>query len=212
METVVGVILAGGKSHRMGRDKAWLTVDGKPLLMRVFAVMQAAFPRVWIIVDHPGRELPSLLPDTDPEDTKKLRPEIIADLIPDAGPLGGIYTALHRMTHSSAPLTPGLSGAFVVACDMPFLSKEAIEALLRKAPLYDVVLPTVGGRRQPLHAYYGLSCLEPLGEKLRQRDLSLHTLWPGVRVYDMDETTYRRFDPELRSLVNVNTPEDLNPP
>ena len=203
LTAVTGVVLAGGQSRRMKRDKAWIEVEGEPMLHRVLSVIRTVFSKILIV----GREK-TPIPDIP----------VIPDLVPAKGPIGGIYTALHylisgrsdgqRLIFPDRRPDPPL-GIFVVACDMPYLRPEPMIQMTLAARGYDVVLPRVGGRLHPLHAFYGLSCLDPLEEKIRRKDFTLYRLWPGARVLEIAESEYRKWDPDLQTLVNMNTPEDL---
>ncbi|MBI4715871.1 MAG: molybdenum cofactor guanylyltransferase [Nitrospirae bacterium] len=187
----------------MKRDKAWVEVDGEPMIDRVLSVMRMVFSKI-LIVGWEKTPIPDI--------------PVIPDLVPGKGPIGGIYTALHYLISGRndggglifpdrRPDPP--MGIFAVACDMPYLRPEPMIQMILAASRYDVVLPRVGGRLHPLHAFYGFSCLDPLEDKIRREDFTLYRLWPKARVLEIAESEYRKWDPDLQTLVNMNTPEDL---
>ncbi len=183
--SVVGVVLAGGRSSRFGRDKALLEIDGETLLQRTVARLREACGEA-LIIGPPERGQQA--PDTP----------VVQDEIPGIGPLGGIATALRAR--------PGRS-VLVVAVDMPFLSVPLLRHLAGMAAEADVVLPVVGGRGQQLHAVYGPACLPAIEGQIAAGDYKIDRFFPSVRLRRVDEAELRRFDPGLRAFQNVNTPE-----
>jgi molybdopterin-guanine dinucleotide biosynthesis protein A len=199
--SIVGVVLSGGKSRRMGRDKAWIEVDGIPMIQRVLRVLDRLFDRLIVVHQGPPSEQSSFAVAV----SSPLK--VIHDLVPDAGPLGGVFSALDWVHRELTK--PPAEGIFVVACDMPYVRVEPILGMMNRRAGYDVVLPMVGGRRHPLHAFYRLSALDPIREKMKRGDLTIHTLWPGAQLLEIGEGEYRMFDPDLVTLVNINTVEEL---
>ena len=182
-----GVILAGGKSRRMGRDKALLELGGKTLIDRVLERFVPLFPELIVVTN----DIPRLAP---PGAT------VVSDLLPGAGALGGLYTGL---VYASFPRI------FICACDMPFVSPAAIEYLLHQADRYDVVLPVFPDGPHPLHAVYGKRCKRPIATRLAAGSLRIIDFFPEVRVLEVTRDSLEGVDPELRSVWNLNTPEDL---
>jgi molybdopterin-guanine dinucleotide biosynthesis protein A len=181
-----GVVLAGGASRRMGRDKAALLLDGKPLLARVVRRLRVALPEV-IVVGPPERA--DLVPGT----------RIIPDTWPGRGPLGGIATALQVV---STPF------AFVAACDMPFLEPALIRYLLTLAPGYDAVVPRAERGTEQLHAIYARTCLPAATAMLAAGDLAVARLYAAIRVRLVPPNEWSPYDPAGLALTNINTPED----
>ena len=127
------MILAGGRSRRMGRDKADLQVGGQSLLVRTACVLSEVVDEILVV----GRDsFSSALPHSV---------RAVPDEVPGIGPLGGLLSGLRRTTYPYA---------VVVACDLPFLDAGVLRHLLTLAPGYDAVVPFVGGHNQPLHAVY----------------------------------------------------------
>jgi molybdopterin-guanine dinucleotide biosynthesis protein A len=125
----------------------------------------------------------------------------VADVVPNKGAPGGVHAAL---------VAARTEWVLAVACDMPFVSPAAVRLLLdSRGPELDALCFTAGGRVEPLLAVYRAALAGPWGEALRQEAPSFRELLARCRVRLLPEETLRAVDPELRSLVNVNTPEDL---
>lgn len=187
---VSGVVLAGGKSKRMGVDKRHLSVHGKPLLDRVTSVLLELFPEVLLVLAEE---------DISRQDD---RMRIVTDLIPDCAAVGGLYTGLY---HSRYPRV------FVVACDMPFINPAVIELFLQKNDAADIVMAQLVTGLQPLHGLYSKQCLPILKEMIDARDLRLQNIVgkQGLTVHRVSEAEIKRLDPQLLSFLNLNSPADL---
>lgn len=184
---MTGIVLAGGKSSRMGANKAFIEFGGRRLIETTVGRLRALFPEVLIIANDPPRYA-------------YLGVKVIPDLIPDSGSLGGIYTGLSAASDSAC---------FCVACDMPFLNADVITFLVQKAEGWDVVVPRVNGELQPLHAVYAKSCLPFIKESIEASALKIARFFPKVRVKIIEEPALRAIDPDLLGFVNVNTPLEL---
>jgi molybdopterin-guanine dinucleotide biosynthesis protein A len=184
---ITGVILAGGQSRRMGRNKALMTLGGVRLIDRVVETMQ-----------HVCTDL--LMVTNTPEVYADLRLPMVGDVWPDKGSLGGIYSALY---HATTPY------CLVVACDMPFLQTSVLQYLVSQIETYDVVMPEVDGEPQPLHAIYGRACLQPIAQRLEANRLKIVGFLPDVKVRTVTADKLRLLDPDLRAFQNLNTPEDM---
>ncbi len=186
--TITSLILAGGASSRMGRNKALLELDGQMLVARVATALQALTDDILIVAN-------------DPEPYRFLHRPIIPDIQPGRGPLMGLYSGLKAARGDLALLA---------AVDMPFLSPEFLRYLVSLAPGYDVVIPNAHGRLHPLCAVYRrASCLPAVEEAIARGQRRLIAFHSQVRVRQVNEETLRRIEPDLRSLMNVNTPEEL---
>lgn len=181
-------ILAGGKSSRMGTDKSFTTLLGQPMIERVFAQVQ-------------GLGAETLLITNQPEAYAYLNLPLYQDLFPDSGPLGGICTALHHSTGSHT---------LVLACDLPFLSRDLLEHLIHISSDFDIVVPQALGRLQPLHAIYSRDCLQPALACLRRGELKVNAFYQEMpRLQVVLEADIQVYDPTQQSFWNVNTPQDL---
>lgn len=186
MPPVSGAILAGGRSTRMGTNKALLEVGGVRLIDGALVTLRAIFPEVLLVAN-------------DPEPYAALGLPIVADLIPGKGPLGGLYTAV------TAAINPW---AFCLACDMPFANARLIQHLVALAEGYDVVVPRTAEGVQPLHAVYGKTCLAAMRRQIEADRLKIDRLYESLRVRYVDEAEMRPLDPDLLSFWNLNTREE----
>jgi molybdopterin-guanine dinucleotide biosynthesis protein A len=126
---------------------------------------------------------------------------MVADVIPDKGALGGIYSALYH-SHSDYTLA--------IACDMPFLSPELLRYMASLCTgEYDVIVPRLDGYPQGLHAFYSKACLAPIRRRLETDRLKVIGFYDSVRVRYLDEPEHSRLDPTGLSFHNVNTPDEL---
>jgi molybdopterin-guanine dinucleotide biosynthesis protein A len=185
---VSGIILAGGKSRRMGGiNKALLRIGGRRLVERTCAVLTSLFTEVIVVTNSF-------------EDFQFLGLPMVSDLVPGKGSLGGLYTGLKACKHD---------WAFLVACDMPFLNRDAILHIVSQIRNHDVVIPKIGHNFEPLHAAYSQKCLAHVEKLLAEGDLKIIDLLPNVNVLEVPEQDLRQFDPQLRFILNLNTPDDF---
>ena len=180
------VVLAGGKSSRMGRPKALLPFHGEPLIAHIVRRLQRLFPDI-VVVAAPEQELPRL-PAT-----------LVRDDVPFQGPVGGIYYGLKAARGQFC---------FVTSCDVAFLNFPLISHLISEIAHHDVVVPYWENRYQPLHAVYRTSVLPLLEEQLERGELRPIFLYDRVRTCKIDAEAIRRFDPEGLSFLNMNTQEE----
>jgi molybdopterin-guanine dinucleotide biosynthesis protein A len=188
---VSGVILAGGESRRLGRNKALVRIGGRPLIERVVETIAPLTAEVIVVVASPEQAAALPLP-------RSVR--VVSDRYPGCGSLGGIFSGLAA---SGEPWT------LVVACDMPFLDPTLLRHLMAARRGVDAVVPYLEGQPQPLHALYRKTCLVPMERMLRAGQLKIAPLFAAVRVRYADETTIDRIDPSHRSFFNINTPADV---
>jgi molybdenum cofactor guanylyltransferase len=180
------VVLAGGKSSRMGRPKSLLLFDGEPLIVHIVRALKRMFAET-VIVAAPEQELPDV-------------PAImVRDDVAYQGPVGGIYYGLKAASGNFC---------FVTSCDVPFLNISLISHLTSHILNHDVVVPHWEDRFQPLHAAYRTSVLPLLKEQLDRGELRPVYLFDKVRTCRIGEDEIRRFDPEGLSFLNMNTPDD----
>ncbi len=182
------VILAGGKSSRLGKDKSFLLVDGQPLVARVVEKLSLLSDDLVVVTNNPVRYEPLALP---------------ARLVPDErrgeGSLMGLYSGLKAARHSQV---------LAVACDMPFLSLPLLRYMLPLAEGHDVVIPRVRGYLEPLHAVYSTTCLPAMARLLAEGQHQIIAFFHEVQVRYVEEDEVDRYDPHHLSFINVNTPED----
>ena len=184
---ITGIILAGGKNLRMGKNKAFLEINGRRIIDRTKDLFLELFDEVLVVTNSPLEYV-------------DLNLRLVADLIPDKGSLGGIFTGLFHSSHARA---------FVAACDMPFLNRSLIQHLIQRAPNFDIVIPKTDDGFQPLHAVYSQNCLPFMEELLRQNNLKIIDFFRRVEVCEVPMEEILPLDPDLRAFLNINTPEDF---
>jgi molybdopterin-guanine dinucleotide biosynthesis protein A len=184
---VTGVVQAGGKSTRMGGNpKALIELGGRSIVERVVAALTPVVDDVLVVTNTPELYAFLGLP-------------MVADVYPDHGSLGGIYSGLRAAGEI----------AFTVACDMPFLHPDVVRLVVGRAGEGDVVIPRVGEQWETMHAAYGRACLAPIEARLRAGRLKIVGFFDDVRVVEIGEAEVARFrDPEI-AFMNVNTPDEL---
>lgn len=189
METT-SIILAGGKNLRLGRDKAQEVFGSRSLLDTVIQRVRPISQQILVVTSI---EKPELLVDEGIE--------ILFDIYPDKGPLGGIYTGLMASTTKNN---------IVVACDMPFLNTGLLGFLVAKLGDYDAVVPRLGEEMlEPLHAVYSRVCLDVIKERLENNRLGVHSFVKVIRVRYIEREECLQFDPQLLSFFNINDQSDL---
>ena len=176
---VTGIILAGGKSSRMGRNKALLDFGGRRIIERTVDLFKSIFPEVIIVTNTP-------------EEYANLGIKTVTDIFPGKGSLGGIYTGL---IHSSYDYS------FIASCDMPFLRRELIEFLVGLKEGYDLVVPRLKDGHEPLHAVYSKKCI-------KKGDLRIIGFYPEVEVREVSEEELAPYISVPSPFVNINTPEE----
>jgi molybdopterin-guanine dinucleotide biosynthesis protein A len=190
VDEIAAVILAGGQSRRMGQDKRFLEIGGRPFIERVLHVLAPIFSEILIVVAEPDPRL------------DVFGYPVVTDLRPGYATLGGLYTGLKTTMRRSV---------FAVACDMPCLNQRTIESMLANEEGVDVVMASLSTGLQPMHAIYGKACLPYLEQMMDSGDLKLQNLLqaPLLRIKRIEDDALRSIDPYLKSFLNVNTPADL---
>ena len=183
---VTGIILAGGKSRRMGQDKAFLPFGKGILIERVIEVIQQVTADVILITNTP-------------EQYQRFGLPMFSDVISDAGSLGGIYTGL---VSAKTPYS------LCLACDMPFVRPEFLRFLCDTAAEADVVIPRNTEDFQPLCAVYSQACREPIRQRIEAGRLKITGFFDQVRVRVIESDLLARYDPHDVMFFNANTPEE----
>ena len=180
-------IIAGGDARRFGgRDKGALAVGEARIIDREIAVLREVADHLVIVANDPDRYRSLGLP-------------IVEDLVPGAGALGGIYTAI-----TVARDTPTL----VVACDMPFLSARFLRHLAIAGGEVDVAIPRTAEGYEPLCASYSRGCADPIRRRIDAGALTVLGVLSDVRVREIGPEEIAPYDPDGTLFFNVNTPDD----
>lgn len=170
-----------------GIKKALLEVGGRRIIEREASTLRELFIETVVVTNSP-------------EDFEFLALPMFRDKFPGTGSLGGLYTGLSVCTADHG---------FLVACDMPFILHRPIRYMVDLINDHDVVIPRVHGYLEPLHAIYSRRCLPFIEELLNEGNLKIIDFLNRVKVLEIPEQDLRVFDPGLRFIVNLNTPEDL---
>ncbi|MDP6924736.1 MAG: molybdenum cofactor guanylyltransferase [Candidatus Scalindua sp.] len=180
------VILVGGKSSRMGSNKAFLELKGKTFIELQIELLREMFDEIFISANTSS-------------EYEYLNLPIVKDVFPGKGPLGGIYTSL---INSSSLHT------FMLACDMPFVGLELIKHLKDLTKEYDVVIPKSEKGLEPLHAFYSKNCIDPIKRALDENNLRIISFFPHVRVKIVELDSLASSDSFKNSIINLNTMDD----
>ncbi len=188
---VSGIVLAGGLSRRLGRDKAVEPIGGEPLIARCIGRLSAVADEIIVVVNgiERGKQLP--LPPTC---------RVVVDVYADSGSLGGIFSGVSAM---------GDEWGMVVACDMPFLNIALLKHMLSLREGFDAIVPVLDGRPEPTHALYSKACLPHIERRLQAGDLKIARFFDDVSVRYVSQEDIDAHDPDHLSFFNVNTQSDL---
>lgn len=177
-------ILAGGKSSRMGSDKGLLLLENKSMIERIIEQLQPLFEKIIIVSNNPEHRKFGLL--------------VLPDMISDAGPAGGIYTALNNAKSESI---------FVTSCDMPFITKNAVRFIVSQSANKQITLFSIQEKMQPLFAVYQRSCLEKWEQLIHQKEIKLQEMAKHFDISIIDLVKQEFFNEKL--LMNINDKNDL---
>ncbi len=194
---VTGVILAGGRSRRMGQNKALMPLGDEPLIVSVVRQMELVTDELLLITNEPDLYTSLKLP-------------MYVDIVPNMGPLGGIYTGLTHAANSTV---------LCVGCDMPLLQPNLLSHLITLLGDYDAVVPCIeaadGTKLEPVHVFQTLSavyskrCLPVIEEMLAAGELSVHAMYNWIDARIVQPHEWQALDPRGLSFLNINTPEDF---
>lgn len=178
-----GIILAGGKSSRMGFEKGTAMVQGKQMIEWAIEALQPVCRHLLIVSNsdlYQNMDLP-----------------VYEDIYKDSGPLGGIYTGLNHSTTNSN---------LILACDMPFVTPQVLQSLLDEAHGYEIVVPSVEGKLQPLCAYYHKEISGRLEDFIQQKTLKMQLV---IRQFYYKEWNVEQAGFDAHVLANINSPSEL---
>jgi molybdopterin-guanine dinucleotide biosynthesis protein A len=184
MKQLTGIILAGGKSSRMGTDKAFIRFKGKMLIEYPITLLKPICNEILISANS--------------EEYRCFGFDVVYDEFPGYGPVGGIFSSL---SHSSNEWN------FVTGCDTPNLSNQIITRLLAESEGYDCVVPEYGGKLEPLAALYNKKCMPKFAEGINEGQLSLRKVLHQLNCHYVDVADLTESNPVLFS--NFNTPADI---
>lgn len=187
IQGITGIVLAGGKSSRFGSNKALADFNGIPLIERVIGVLKSVFTNLIIITNSPL-------------EYSYLKIPLYQDLVKGLGPVGGIYTGLDAIADG---------WAFFCACDMPFINRDLVRYITEVKDGFDAVVPKVDWKIEPLHALYSKRCLPAIKKLIYNEEYQTIKSFKDINVRFIEEDEIRRFDPELKTFLNVNKQDEL---
>jgi molybdopterin-guanine dinucleotide biosynthesis protein A len=179
-------IQVGGRSSRMGQNKALLPLSGQTCIERVLAVANHISPQVTIVTN-------------DPQPYQFLGCPLISDTYRGIGPLGGLHAAVqHAPTH----------WALILACDLPFITVGLLRHLIQQADAYDAVVPrSEDGRFQPLCALYARSCLAEVVRLIESGEAKPRALFSRVKTRIVEWSEINSLPGAELFFFDMNTPE-----
>ncbi|MDZ7742055.1 MAG: molybdenum cofactor guanylyltransferase [Bacteroidota bacterium] len=186
-ESITGIILAGGKSRRMGREKGLMELKGKPLVEYSIDVLEKVCGNILISTNsHAYDHYPY---------------QAVQDLIPESGPMGGIYSGLVRSETASN---------LVLSCDTPFVNRELFEYLIRNSPDMDCVVPWHGGEHfEPLCAFYNKKLTGIFYDFIQKGNFKIPDLFKVVHMLPLAMDKNLSFYHE-NYFFNINSRKELN--
>jgi molybdopterin-guanine dinucleotide biosynthesis protein A len=182
------IILSGGKSSRMGTNKALLKINEKTNIERIADTLKLSFNDIILVTNHP-------------EQYPFLGVKMVSDIYPDKGPLAGVHAGLNSSNHELN---------FIVACDMPFVSVELAEVLAQKCGDYDAVIPVINGVQHPLFAVFHKRVTDEVAKSIEAGRLRMKHLLDHLNVRyvtEKDLQAYSSIDLE-RVFFNMNRPNE----
>ena len=185
-EHTTGILLAGGSSRRYGKNKAFLMINGIPLIERVTEKMKKIFQEVIVIANEKERFAYLGLP-------------VVEDIKKGLGPLGGIYTGLLSISNEAG---------FFIACDMPFIDEGLVRYMTDIRDNYWAVVPSVGDEIEPLHAIYSKSCLGDINNLIDSEIYQVRRFYSRINVRFVKEGEIRQFIAPEIAFLNINTPDE----
>lgn len=188
---VSAIVLAGGKSSRLGRIKATEKIGVQTLLELVIESLFPITRSISVVFSESTFDL---------MDVGRLNVKKVVDLYRGGGVLGGLYTGL---------ASTGTRYSLAVGCDMPFLNAALLRYLVNLAPGFDIVVPRRGRMYEPLHAVYSRRCLPVIAELIEQNKLKVSDLFDLVNTRYVEDEEIIKYDPQHLSFFNINTLHDL---
>jgi molybdopterin-guanine dinucleotide biosynthesis protein A len=187
MRDVSIVVLAGGKSRRMGQNKSFVQLNGRPMIEHILDQLAVLALPTFIVTNEPEAYAGYGLP-------------LFPDVVRDRGALGGIYTALE---YSHTPYV------LCAACDMPFLDPALLRLLTARRTGYEAVAARLDGIWQVFPGVYSRACLPIFQASLRAEQHRMQTILSALQIYPLDAFEIHAHGLDLQSFVNLNTPGEL---
>lgn len=180
------IILAGGKNSRIGQEKAFLRIGERTIIEEQIYTLGKIFNEIIIVVNDRNN-----FRDTDAK--------VVTDVIPNSGPLGGLYSGLAVSSNIHS---------FVIGCDMPFINLELIRYMIEENDESDIIIPLSTKGKETLFAIYSLNCLETIRQQIELRNLRLLNILNFHKVKYISHEEIEKFDSKEFSFFNVNSLKD----
>ncbi|RUM47803.1 MAG: molybdenum cofactor guanylyltransferase [Hydrogenothermus sp.] len=186
------IVLAGGKSKRMGKDKAFLDFKGKPFLRHILEKLSEISDNIVVIVNKDFSNYSGIIEGFP-------QVSLVKDLFPYEGPLNGVISAKNYVKHEKV---------LISTCDIPVISTELIKYLAGKIEGYDMVLPIVNEKRQPFNTVYKKNSLEIAENIFKNGNRSLMKWIDNLKKVVINENEIKNFKNAIYMYQSINTPED----
>jgi len=180
------IILAGGKNARLAQEKAFLRIGERTIIEEQEDTLSKIFDEIIIVTNTL-------------DNFKNIKAKVVNDIVPDSGPLGGLYSGLAVSSNIHS---------FLIGCDMPFINLNLIEYMIQQIGESDIVIPSSSRGFETLFAIYSLNCLETIRREIELRNLKLLDILNFYKVKYISQEEIEKFDPEEFSFFNVNSPKD----
>ncbi len=185
-EGITGIILAGGASRRMGKDKGLCLYNGKELISYSIEILKPICDSI-------------IISSNSPEDYLKFGLQIVEDEIKSIGPIGGIYSCLNQSANTHN---------LVLSCDTPYIQKESMAYILSNSKGFDIVIPQHRNSYfEPLAGYYSSRIVPQIENSIQNKDYKLINLFAKVKFRSISTEVIPGLSLQYK---NLNTPEDLN--
>jgi molybdopterin-guanine dinucleotide biosynthesis protein A len=187
---LTALILCGGKSQRMGRPKALLPYQGTTMINYVADTVRDLFNEIFLVAN-------------EPELYADLGLDLVKDILPHRGPLGGILSGL---------LVASNHYSFVLACDMPFVDRRLIREMTMRRHGSDVLVLMHKNGIEPLIGIYSKTCIKPLEEALFAGEPSLHDFVSGLNATAFQYESKQEGEGQdfIPPYFNIDTPQDYS--
>lgn len=182
------IILAGGRSARIGQEKAFLRIGERTIIEEQTSTLSKIFTEIIITTNNR-------------KSFKKIDTKVVTDIVPDAGPLGGLYSGLAASSNIHC---------FVIGCDMPFINLELIKYMIEKIEENDIIIPLSTRGKEVLFAIYSVNCRETIRQQIELRNLKLLDILSFHKVKYISCEEIEMFDPKELCFFNVNSPNDYD--
>lgn len=182
---ITGIILAGGKSSRMGSDKGIVNLNGKKFIEHILEAVLPNVNEVLIIANN--------------DNFNNLGYKVIKDKIKDCGPLGGIYTGL---------MNSKTENNIIVSCDIPFINSDLVKYIIENTSNADITVPIYKGNIEPLCAVYTKRTSDQIYNLIMNKDLKIQNILKYFITKELFITKMQKFYTD-KLFVNINTPEEL---